>query len=67
MSDKIITTDKWGECFFKILPPNMKEVDYPYYQWRIGNNQFTWRNPAFGYPDWFHCFISELYECYVLE
>ena len=41
MSDEMIMTNKWGECFFKILPPDMKETKPPHYQWRIGANVIT--------------------------
>lgn len=60
MFNKMITTDQWGECFFKILPPNMKEPVYPYYQWQIGNNQFPCRDPVYKYVNRFYCFLSAL-------
>lgn len=41
MFGQMITTNKWGECYFKILPPDMKEPKPPHYQWRIGENIIT--------------------------
>ena len=57
----MIMTNEWGECFFKILQPNMKELRPPYYQWRIGENVITPHDEdEYTHIACFNCFLGAL-------